>query len=188
MAVSSPPTRLGSALPDITLPDLDGVPVRLADHVGTDALLVVFSCNHCPYVRLVEDRLGILADAFEGAGLRTVAICPNDVAAYPDDDVPGLRDQQRRASWHFPYLVDAEQTAARAFGAVCTPDLFLYAPDGTLAYRGAFDESRPGNGVPVTGHLLRDAVTSVLAGRPAPQPQRHSLGCGIKWKPGNEPT
>lgn len=188
MAVSSPSTALGTPLPATVLPDLDGTPVDLAAHAGGDALLVVFACNHCPYVRLVEDRLGTLVDAFDGAGLRTVAICSNDVAAYPDDDIPGLRDQAARAGWRFPYLVDADQTAALAFGAVCTPDFFLYAPDGTLAYRGAFDEARPGGGAAVTGHLLRDAVTAVVLGRPAPQPQRPALGCGIKWTPGNEPT
>lgn len=188
MAVSSPTTALGTPLPRLVLPDLDGTSLDLAAHAAGDALLVVFACNHCPYVRLIEDRLATMADAFEGAGLRTVAICSNDVAAYPDDDVPGLRDQASRAGWRFPYLVDGDQAAARAFGAVCTPDLFLFAPDLTLAYRGAFDEARPGSGVAVTGHLLRDAATAVVLDRAVPQPQRPALGCGIKWRPGHEPT
>ena len=188
MAVSSPDTALGTPLPATVLPDLDGTPVDLAALAAGGPLLVVFACNHCPYVRLVEERLGTLVDEFAGSGLRVAAIASNDVSAYPDDDVPGLRDQAARAGWRFPYLVDSDQSAARAFGAVCTPDFFLYGTDGTLAYRGAFDEARPGNGVEVTGHLLRAALTAVLAGAPAPQPQRHSLGCGIKWKPGHEPS
>jgi peroxiredoxin len=182
MAVSSGPTPLGTPAPDFTLPDLDGTPVALADFANEPALLVAFVCNHCPYVRHVEQRLGSFHDAFEGTGLAMVAICSNDVAAYPDDDVPRLREQAERAGWRFPYLVDATQDVARAYGAVCTPDFFLFDADRRLAYRGAFDAATPGNAERVDGHLLRDAVSKVLAGRSVPLPHRSALGCGIKWR------
>lgn len=184
MAVSSAPTPLGTPAPDFSLPDLDGRLWSLPDLADEPALLVVFACNHCPYVRHVERRLGTLYDAFEGTGLAVVAICPNDTVAYPDDDVPRLREQVARAGWRFPYLVDAGQDVARAFGAVCTPDLFLYDEQRRLAYRGAFDESTPGNGKRVDGALLRDAVTKVLAGREVPLPHQPAMGCGIKWRAG----
>ena len=111
------------------------------------------------------------------------AVASNDVEAYPDDDVAGMREQVARAGWHFPYLFDADQSVAHAFGAVCTPDIFVFDPAGELAYRGAFDNASPKNGKPVDGSLLRDALTALLAGRPAPQPQRPALGCGLKWRP-----
>lgn len=178
MAVSSPATTLGTPLPPTVLPDLDGAPVDLA--VGGGPLLVVFACNHCPYVKHVESALGALLAEF--ADLRAVAIAANDVASYPDDDIPHLREQVARAGWTFGYLVDAEQSAARAFGAVCTPDFFLYDAELRLFYRGAFDSSTPGNGQPLTGDDLRAAVAAVLRGAPAPQPQRPAMGCSIKWK------
>lgn len=182
MAVSSEPTPLGTPAPDFALPDLGGRLVRLADLANSPALAVVFACNHCPYVRHVESRVGTFYDAFEGTGLALVAICSNDVQAYPDDDVPGLRAQATRAGWRFPYLVDTDQEVARAYGAVCTPDFFVFDADRRLAYRGAFDASTPGNGQRVDGALLRDAVTKVLADREVPLPHRPALGCGIKWR------
>jgi peroxiredoxin len=182
MAVSSPTTALRSPLPDTALPDLDGARVDLADYAAGRPLLVVFACNHCPYVRHVEAAFGELVSGYEPSSLAVVAVSPNDVSRYPDDDIPRLREQAERAQWQFPYLVDTEQTAAKAFGAVCTPDFFLYDSALRLAYRGAFDASTPGNGQPLTGDDLRAALDAVLAGQPAPQPQRPAMGCSIKWK------
>lgn len=163
-------------MPEVTLPDLDGKEVTL----GNESLLVVFSANHCPYVRWVERE--IAAIAAENPDLRVVAICSNDAVEYPEDGVPGLRDQAARAGWTFPYLIDASQQVARAFGAVCTPDFFLFGADGRLAYRGALDTSSPKNGNPLTGDLLRDAIRLTQAGEPVPPPHRPALGCGIKWR------
>lgn len=182
MAVSSPTTPLLSPLPDTALPDLHGATVELAGYAAGRPLLVLFACNHCPYVRHVEAALGAVVSDYQPERLAVVAISPNDVSRYPDDDVPHLREQAERADWRFPYLVDTEQTAAKAFGAVCTPDFFLYDAALRLAYRGAFDDSTPGNQQPLTGQDLRTAIEAVLAGQPAPQPQRPAMGCSIKWK------
>lgn len=187
MAVESTRVPLGTALPDLTLPDLDGIPRSLPGIRDDGPLLIVFACNHCPYVRHVERMLGELVREFE-PGLAVAAICANDVTQYAEDDVPGLRDQVRRAGWAFPYLVDADQVAAREFGAACTPDFFLYDRAGLLAYHGALDASSPRNGIPLTGDLLRSALADVTAGRPVTGAQRPALGCGIKWKPGNDPV
>jgi peroxiredoxin len=180
MALESTMVPLGTPVPDVTLPDLDGDLVRLPDHAGGLPLLVVFAANHCPYVRWVEAELGRVVAAHDG--LRAVAISSNDVVAYPDDGPDGMRQQQVRAGWDFPYLRDGDQGAARAFGAACTPDLFLFDAHGRLAYRGAFDASTPKNGQPLTGALLRSAIEDVLAGRPVPEPHRPAMGCGIKWR------
>ncbi len=187
MAVESGPTALGSPLPNVTLRDSSGTIVSLGDLKDHDVLVVVFAANHCPYVRHVEGRLGEMSDAFEGTGVRFVAIASNDTTTYPDDDVPGMTEQARRAGWRFPYLLDGDQVAAKAFGAVCTPDFFVYSSQGNLTYRGAFDASSPKNGEPLTGDLLRDAVTKTLLEKAVPEPQRPAMGCGIKWLPGNEP-
>ncbi|MGH8828861.1 MAG: thioredoxin family protein, partial [Jiangellaceae bacterium] len=133
-----------------------------------------------PYVRHVERSLGSTLAGFPE--LAVVGICTNDALAYPADAPQHLRGQAARAGWLFPYLVDEPQDVGRAFNAACTPDFFLYDAAGLLAYRGAFDESTPGNAVPVTGHLLSDAITKVLAGEPIPEPHRPSMGCSIKWR------
>lgn len=170
---------LGSPAPDFSLMSVTGERVSLSDYANAPALLVVFLCNHCPYVRHIEARLGrVLADLPD---LAVVGICSNDTDAYPQDAPPGLLEQSRRAGWTFPYLVDDSQVVAHEFGAACTPDFFLYDGRGRLAYRGAFDESTPGNQQPVTGHLLSDAIRLVLAGEPVPEPHRPSMGCSIKW-------
>lgn len=179
MALESSMVPLGTPAPDFTLPDLRGNARSLADF-GAEALLVAFVCNHCPYVKHIEARFGEFAAAQDG--LDVVAICANDAEGYPDDAPAKLAEQAVRASWAFPYLVDEDQSVARAYKAVCTPDFFLYGPDRTLAYRGAFDGSTPGNGVPVTGELLSGAVESVLKGEPIPEPHRPAMGCGIKWR------
>lgn len=175
--MESQKTPLRTPLPTATLPDADGVRHTL-DAPG-EPLLVVFACNHCPYVRWLEQDLGSL---IAESGVRAVAINSNDTVEYPDDGPAGMREQIARAGWDFPYLIDADQSVATAFGAVCTPDFFLYDADGLLAYRGAFDASSPKNGQPRTGDLLRAAIAEVQAGRPVPEPHRPAMGCGIKWK------
>ena len=188
MALLSNMVPLGTPLPDVTLPRLDGSHVGLAQIRGSGCLLVVFAANHCPYVRHVESALGALVAEFGDEPLTVVAIGSNDVAQYPDDDAEHLREQQHRAGWNFPYLIDEDQSAARAFRAACTPDFFLYDSDGVLAYRGAFDASTPKNGEPLTGDMLRNAITATMNGEPVPAPHKPAMGCGIKWKPGNEPS
>ncbi|MEI8080297.1 MAG: thioredoxin family protein [Actinomycetes bacterium] len=187
MAQTSHMVPLGTQLPDLTLPDLDGNPVNLHQLRADGALLIVFAANHCPYVVHVESALGSLVDEFAGQPLAVAAISSNDIDTYPEDDIPGIRDQQARAGWHFPYLVDSDQHAALTFRAACTPDFFLFSQDGTLAYRGALDDSSPGNGRALTGELLRRAIQDTLAGVPVPEPHRPAMGCSIKWKPENEP-
>jgi peroxiredoxin len=186
MAVSSLMVPLGTPAPDFHLPPVGGPAVSSADLDGP-ALLVMFLCNHCPYVRHVERALGATVAEYARRGLAAVGICSNDVDAHPDDGPAGLAAQARRAGFTFPYLVDDEQRAAAAYRAMCTPDLFLYDADRRLAYRGAFDDSTPGNGLPVTGERLRQALDLVLAGEPVPEPHRPSMGCSLKWKPGNRP-
>ena len=180
MAVSSVMVPLGSRAPDFDLADVSGRTVRLDDLAEAPALLVAFLCNHCPYVRHVEGELGRLLARHPS--LAVVGICTNDADAYPEDRPERLADQARRASWTFPYLVDSDQTVGLAYSAACTPDFFLYDAARRLAYRGAFDESTPGNGKPVTGALLEAAITRVLAGEPVPEPHRPSMGCSIKWR------
>jgi peroxiredoxin len=179
VAVGSQMVPLGTPVPAFELRDLSGATVRSADLAGRP-LLVAFLCNHCPYVKHVEGVLGdVVARHPEVA---VVAICTNDAAAYPDDAPERLAEQAQRAGWAFPYLVDETQEVGRAFGAACTPDFFLHDSDGALAYRGAMDDSSPGNGLPVTGGLLDDAMTRVAAGRPVPEPHLPSRGCSIKWR------
>lgn len=182
MAVESVMVPLGTPAPDFALPSLDGTPVRRDDLAAAPALLVAFLCNHCPYVRHVESALGALLARHPQVA--AVGICTNDAQAYPDDAPPGLREQATRAGWAFPYLVDADQEVGRAFRAACTPDFFLYGADRRLSYRGAFDASTPGNGLPVTGDLLEAAVVATLAGQAVPEPHRPSMGCSIKWREG----
>lgn len=188
MALQSTMVPLGTPMPDVTLPDLDGNPVHTRRSVGDRATLVMFTCNHCPYVRHLEQAIGELTRVFEGPTLDVIAISSNDVEQYPDDDAAGLRSQQQRATWQFDYLIDADQVAATQFNAACTPDFFLYDQQGLLTYRGAFDGSTPKNGVPIDGQMLRTAIEQTIAGQPVPEPHKPSMGCGIKWKPGNDPN
>jgi peroxiredoxin len=186
MAVSSLMVPLGTPAHDFELPSVAGSKLSLADLDGP-ALLVMFLCNHCPYVRHVERALAATVADHADRGLAAVGICSNDTDVYPDDGPAGLADQARRAGFAFPYLVDEDQGVAAAYRAMCTPDLFLYDADRRLAYRGAFDDSTPRNGRPVTGQLLRDALDRVLAGDPVPEPHRPSMGCSLKWRPGRRP-
>lgn len=179
MAVESAMVPLGSPAPDFALPDVvNGQLVRRSDLAGP--LMVAFLCNHCPYVKHVESQLGTVLGRY--LDLAVVGICTNDAQAYPDDAAEHLAEQAARAGWTFPYLVDADQSVGRAYQAVCTPDFFLYDVEGRLAYRGAFDDSTPGNGRPVTGDLLADAIGRVQRHKPVPEPHRPSMGCSIKWR------
>jgi peroxiredoxin len=188
MSIANPfAVPLGAPAPDFRLPSVDGREISLGDLGGAPALLVAFLCNHCPFVRHIEAALGRLTADYADRGLATVGISANDVASHPDDAPAHLADQAVRAGFRFPYLFDESQDVAKAYRAACTPDLFLYDRDRTLAYRGEFDGARPGNAVPVTGSSLRGAVDLVLAGEPVPEPHYASVGCSIKWKPGNEP-
>lgn len=173
---------LGTPAPDFTLPAVDGRNVALDDLADAPALLVMFLCNHCPYVRHIEKSLGETLAAYDDRTLAVVGICTNDADAYPDDSPTHLAEQAERAGWSFPYLVDESQEVGRAYGAECTPDFFLYDADRKLAYRGAYDASTPGNGIPLTGELLRDAIDRVIAGQAVPEPHRPAMGCSIKWR------
>lgn len=179
-AVTSAMVPLGTPAPDFALPDLTGVTVHRDDLAAAPALLVAFLCNHCPYVRHIEAKLGEVLAA--RPDLECVGICTNDADAYPDDRPERLAEQRQRAGWTFRYLLDTDQSVGRAFNAACTPDFFLYDGDRKLAYRGAFDGSTPGNGVAVTGSLLADAIDLVLSGQPVPEPHRPAMGCSIKWR------
>jgi thiol-disulfide isomerase/thioredoxin len=187
MAVNSFMVPLGTPAPPFALPSLDGELVSSEDLAAGRPLLVMFLSNHCPYVQHLERQLGSLVTE-HAADVAAVGICSNDIANYPDDGPDGLTEQVRRAGFTFPYLLDETQRIALAYRAACTPDFFLYDAAGQLAYRGEFDESRPRNDIPVTGQALRAALELVLAGKPVGEPQMPSLGCGIKWKPGNAPS
>lgn len=186
-AVPSAMLPLDTPAPPFALPDTDGRTVALDDHANRP-LLVMFLSNHCPYVKHVRHELARLTEAYGPRGLASVAIMPNDVARYPADAPAHMRTEREAAGWRFPYLYDASQAVAHAYRAACTPDFFLFDAAHRLVYRGQLDGSRPGNGLPVTGRDLRAAVDAVLEGRrPAPE-QAPSIGCSIKWKPGNEPV
>jgi thiol-disulfide isomerase/thioredoxin len=184
---TSPPTPLGSPLPDAELVDAAGAVHRLHDHLGDGPTLLAFVSNHCPYVQHIEVALGEVADEYRERGIATIAVVSNDPIGYPQDGPDGMREQSARSSWDFPYLRDQEHALARAVGAVCTPDLFVYDGERRLFHRGAFDASSPRNGALLTGADLRAALDAVLAGRPAPADLAPSLGCGIKWSEGSAP-
>jgi peroxiredoxin len=178
---------LGTPAPDFTLPDPDGKTVSLAEFRDAPALLVVFMCNHCPYVKHVRQRLAGLARDYQAKGVAVVGINSNDVANYPDDSPEKMREEIENAGYTFPYLYDEDQSVAHAYHAACTPDFFVFDRDRKLVYRGQMDDSRPGNDKPVTGADLRAALDAVLAGEPVSEQQKPSAGCNIKWKKGNEP-
>jgi len=180
VAVSSLMVPIGTPAPDFALPDLAGTTRRRDDFAAAPALLVAFVCNHCPYVKHVETELGKLLAGYPD--LAVVGICTNDADAYPEDGPTHLAEQASRSGWSFPYLVDEAQDVGRAYQAACTPDFFLYDAGRRLAYRGAMDDSTPGNGRPVTAELLRAAIDNVLAGERVPEPHRPSMGCSIKWR------
>jgi len=187
--VDTPSTMvpLGSQAPPFSLPDTKGKVVSLGDYKDAPALLVVFLCNHCPFVKHVLPHFVELAGEYKQRGAGIVAISSNDVDSYPDDAPEKMAELSKAMKFPFPYLYDESQQVARAYGAACTPDFYLFDREGRLVYRGQMDDSRPGNGRPVTGADLRAAMDAVLAGRPVSDDQKPSIGCNIKWKPGNEP-
>ena len=186
-AVNSTMLPLGTLAPDFRLPDPGGRLVSRADFSDAPGLLVMFICNHCPYVKHIRGGLAAFARDYQPRGLAIVAINANDVSAYPDDRPEKMADEARQAGYVFPYLFDESQAVAKAYRAACTPDFFLFDRQHRLVYRGQFDDSRPGNERPVSGADLRAAADAVLAGRAVSPDQRSSIGCSIKWKPGAAP-
>lgn len=179
--------RLGTTAPDFKLPDTDGKTVALTDFKDKSALLVLFICNHCPYVKHIRAGLAELARDYKSRSVAIVAINSNDVANYPDDSPAKMKEEVRTAHYTFPYLYDETQAVAKAYRAACTPDLYLFDQHRKLVYRGQFDDSRPGNGIPVTGKDMRAALDALLTGKPVSANQKASMGCNIKWKSGKEP-
>jgi len=188
MAVNSTMLPLGTKAPDFSLPDVvSGATVTLGDFAAEPALLVMFICNHCPYVKHVRHGLAEFATDYAGRGLGIVAISSNDPGLVPEDGPEGMAKEAAEIGYTFPYLFDETQEVAKAYTAMCTPDLFLFGLDRTLVYRGRFDGSRPNMPGKVTGEDLRAAVDAVLAGTEVSAEQWPSMGCSIKWKPGNTP-
>ena len=173
---------LGTSAPAFSLPDVSGKIVSIADFQNAPALLVMFICNHCPYVKHVRSGLAQLARDYQARGVAVVAISSNDAKSYPDDSPAKMAVEAKEAGYTFPYLYDESQAVARAYQAACTPDFFLFNREKQLVYRGQLDDSRPGNGIPVTGKDLRAALDAVLAGKPVVADQKPSIGCNIKWK------
>jgi peroxiredoxin len=180
--------ELGTAAPDFSLPSTDGEQVSLDTYAKAPALLVMFICSHCPYVKHIRKEVARYAKEYQARGLGVVAISSNDIERYPDDAPEKMAEESREVGYTFPYLFDETQAVAKAYRAACTPDFFLFDRDRQLVYRGQFDGSRPSNGVPVTGADLRAATDAVLAGQPVTEDQVPSIGCSIKWKPGNAPA
>jgi len=178
---------LGTVAPGFALPDTEGKTVSPADFQEAPALLVVFMCNHCPYVKHIREGLAQLGKDFQAKAVAVVGINSNDVANYPDDSPEKMKQEVQSVGYTFPYLFDESQATAKAYRAACTPDFFLFDKDRKLVYRGQMDDSRPGNDKPVTGADVRAALEALLAGRPVPEKQIPSMGCNIKWKSGNEP-
>ncbi len=179
---------LGSPAPDFYLPDTNRNMVGLEDLADASALLVMFICNHCPFVKHIRHELAAIGREFEKRGVAIVAINSNDVENYPDDSPERMREEAADAGYTFPYLFDESQEVAKAYRAACTPDFFVFDQRRRLVYRGQLDDSRPGNDVPVTGKDLRSALEAVLNGKPVSDRQMPSIGCNIKWKPGREPA
>lgn len=179
---------LGTIAPDFSLTNaVDGRVVNRDDLKGQNGLLVIFLCNHCPYVKHVAKALAELTAEYQQKGVAIVGISSNDVQAYPDDGPEQMKIEAAQQGYPFAYLFDETQQVAKAYRAACTPDFFLFDRDFKLVYRGQMDDSRPKQGSTPTGRDLRAALDAMLSGQPALQTQRPSLGCNIKWKPGNEP-
>lgn len=187
--VNTPSTMvpLGTQAPAFSLPDTEGKAVSLGDYRNAPALLVVFLCNHCPFVKHILPQFVELAGEYMQHGVGIVAISSNDAISYPDDAPEKMAELSQSMDFPFPYLYDESQQIAQAYGAACTPDFYLFDRENRLVYRGQMDDSRPGNGRPVTGADVRAAMDAVLDGRPVSDDQKPSIGCNIKWKPGKEP-
>ncbi|MFC1758103.1 thioredoxin family protein [Planctomycetota bacterium] len=178
---------LGTAAPDFSLINVDSTTVSLSDFGDAKALLVMFLCNHCPYVIHVAPELARLAAEYQHKGVAVVGISSNDASQYPQDSPEQMVHEAEARGYMFPYLFDEDQDVAKAYRAACTPDFFLFDENQALVYRGQLDSSRPKSDIPVTGEDLRAALDAVLANQEIPDPQRPSLGCNIKWKDGAEP-
>jgi peroxiredoxin len=178
---------LGTPMPEFELPDFDGRRISTSKSVSSPATLVVFLCPHCPFVRHTRMEIGRFSRDFQPRGLVMFGINSNDTDAFPQDGLDGMRQEAKIAGYAFPYLRDETQDVAKLYKAACTPDLFLFDANRRLAYRGQLDSSRPSNNIPVTGVDLRLATEAVLAGKAPTIEQKASIGCNIKWKPGNEP-
>jgi peroxiredoxin len=178
---------LGTKAPDFSLPATDNKAVSLADFKGAPALLVMFLCNHCPYVQHARYTIAHLAQEYQKKGVAVVAINSNDSEKYPADSPAMMREEKKLVGYTFPYLYDESQAVAKAYRAACTPEFYVFDKPQKLMYRGRLDGSSPGNDVPATGNDLRAALDAVLAGKPVSADQKPSMGCNIKWKPGNEP-
>jgi len=178
---------LGTKAPDFSLPAAHGHKVSLADFASAKVLVVLFICNHCPYVKHIRRGLAQVARDYLPRGVAFVAINSNDIDQYPDDSLPNMAAEAEQFGYEFPYLFDETQAVAKAYRAACTPDIYVFDEKRVLVYRGQFDESRPGKDIPVTGEDLRAAIDALLAGKPVSDDQVPSMGCNIKWKPGNEP-
>ncbi|HIE21876.1 MAG TPA: thioredoxin family protein [Acidimicrobiia bacterium] len=184
MAATSTMIPLGTEAPDFSLADtVTGRTVSLADFSDKKALLVMFICNHCPYVKHVREELARLGRDYADSELAIVAINSNDPEAYPEDSPEAMKVEAETYGYVFPYLFDETQEVARAYSAVCTPDFFLFGPDRKLVYRGQLDSSRPNSGIPATGEDLRAAIEAILSDQPVPTDQHPSMGCSIKWRP-----
>ncbi len=180
---------LGSKAPDFSLTDTaTGKLVSLSEFAGAPALMVIFLCNHCPFVKHLQHQMAALVREYQAKEVAVVGISSNDVTSHPQDGPELMAIEKAVVGYTFPYLYDPSQVVARSYQAACTPDFFLFDRDASLVYRGQFDASRPGNGMPVTGADLRAALDAVLAGKPVSQDQKPSIGCNIKWTPGNEPA
>jgi len=186
-SLTTPSSAIGTPATPFALRGVDGTTHSLASARGPSGVVVMFICNHCPYVKHVQQELAALGREYGKRGAAVVAISSNDVANYPDDAPDKMKLEKERAGYTFPYLFDESQDVAKAYQAACTPDFFVFDGDRKLVYRGQMDESRPGNGVPVTAKDLRAALDAVLASREVPADQKPSIGCNIKWRAGNEP-
>lgn len=174
---------LGSKAPDFTLTDaLTGKLVSLSDVEGESATVIMFICNHCPFVIHVNEELVKLANDYRDQRVSFVAISSNDVESHPEDAPDKMKTMGLKMKYHFPYLYDETQEVAKAYEAACTPDFFVYNNELRLVYRGQLDDSRPGNEIPVTGKDIRHALDCLIKGKPVPEEQRPSIGCNIKWK------
>lgn len=185
--VHSQMVELGSPAPDFSLPSTEGTTVSLSDFDESQALVVIFMCNHCPFVQHVGPALSKLAQTYLEKGVAFVGISSTDVEQYPEDDLEHMKQEKAEKAYPFPYLYDESQDVAKAYHAACTPDIFVYDQARKLVYRGQFDDTRPKNGE-ATGADLAQALDAVLNGLPVVSDQKPSSGCSIKWKPGNEPT
>ena len=179
--------ELGTTAPDFSLRNVDGATVSLSDFANAPALVVVFMCNHCPFVQHIAGELADFAREYQGKGAAVVGINPNDVSTHPEDSPEQMVHEVESRGYTFPYLYDGTQEVAKAYRAACTPDFFMFDQERKLVYRGQFDSSRPDSGIPVTGEDLGKALDALLAGQPIPQDQTRSIGCNIKWKAGSEP-